>query len=51
VVATAKWIPSSTEKGGTFHQTLYGIQPQEGGGRASFDRYTENVRPFKSKVR
>jgi hypothetical protein len=27
LVATTWWIPSSTEKGRTFHQTLCGIQP------------------------
>jgi hypothetical protein len=50
-MATAWWIPSSTGKRRTFHQTLCGIQPQEGGGRAPFDRHAENVRPFKAKMR
>jgi hypothetical protein len=51
MVTAVQWIPSSAEKRGTFHQTLYGIQLQEGGGRAPFDRHAENVRPFKAKMR
>jgi hypothetical protein len=51
MVTAVQWIPSSTEKRGTFHHTLYGIQPQEGNGRPSFDRHAENMRPFKSKMR
>ena len=51
MVTAVQWIPSSTEKRGTFHQTLCGIQPQEDDGRPSFDRYAENMRSFKAEMR